>query len=98
MRDAVARVMHRWALRSATTRRVRRIPPDRRPLAMAERWRTLQVDRQAPVSKKYRTLQTMVIVGWIALPLGVGGRLSVRVVRLAKRIFVNCHRSNQRVG
>src|SRR5262244_2078646 len=36
----------------------------------------------------------MVIVGRIALPLGVDGRLSVPVVRLAKRIFVNCHRNN----
>src|SRR5262252_6565018 len=25
---------------------------------------------------------------------GVGGRLSVQVVRLAKRIFVDCHRTN----
>src|SRR5262244_3789608 len=36
----------------------------------------------------------MVIVGRIALPLGVDGRLSVPVVRLAKRIFVNFHRNN----
>ena len=33
--------------------------------------------------RHYRTLQTMVIVGRITLPLGVGGRLSVQVVRLA---------------
>src|SRR5215471_497392 len=32
-------------------------------------------------NRYYRTQQTMVIVGRITLPLGVGGRLSVQVVR-----------------
>ena len=45
--------------------------------------------------RHYRTLQTMVIVGRITLPLGVGGRLSVQVVRLAAG-FAQARRSENR--